>query len=333
MSEESIVLNGDNLTLTHTYPFRIGLMSDIHIGAVHSIFPKGFKDPYGAPYGLNPEQEKLWEYFEDFLTQLNKCKINTLIILGDLIAGKNRIEGGVYMMNVDLEIQKKACVFFIQHITETVPSIEKILIFRGTPYHGARESSIEESITDKLKSEGINAKFMGEYSYLKLQHNGYEKVLWLAHPATGATIYPEMAMGRDIGHFLQAYAEGKLPKVDMIIRAHKHEFMELHKSTIRYMILPCWQCYVPYDQAVKWYSKWQPDIGGAILLADDHLRLRPWHFTYPNIVTSKRIRKLTQAGASIPLNQRPPCPRCGKTNIMSRGRQWHCKDCGKYWNK
>jgi hypothetical protein len=74
----------------------------------------------------------------------------------------------------------------------------------------------------------------------------------------------------------------------MIIRAHKHEFIELHKSSIRYMVLPCWQFYVPYDKAVEWYSKWQPDIGGAILLADEEMRLRPLHFVYPNIVDPEK---------------------------------------------
>lgn len=30
---------------------------------------------------------------------------------------------------------------------------------------------------------------------------------------------------------------------------------------------------------------------------------------------------------------RPPCPRCGGYDIMSRGIQWYCKTCGRYWKK
>jgi len=288
--EDRLVLDGKLLRLSHNYPFRIGLMSDLHVGAEHAIFPKGYTSPYGRLIGLNGGQEILWTYLNKFVKELKKCKVNTLIILGDPIAGKNRIEGGTYMMMVDLETQKDACAFLINYICKKVPSIEKVLLFRGTPYHGAKESSVELNVTEKLGSKyGVNAKYMGEYSYLTLQYKEFKKVIWLAHPATGATMYPETVLGRDIGQFLQAFAMGKLPKVDMIIRAHRHEYMELHKSTIRYMILPCWQFFVPYDKAVKWHAKWQPDIGGAILLADEQMRLRPWHFTYPNIIDPKRF--------------------------------------------
>lgn len=292
-NKSSSVIEGDILTLNHIYPFRIGLISDMHIGAEHGLFPLGYVDAYGREIGLNEDQKILWKYFSDFIKHLNECKVNTLIVLGDLIAGKNRKEGGVYMMNVDLEMQKDVCAFFLAYICEQVPTINKVLIFRGTPYHGAKESTIERDITGILSRDyNVKADYMGEYSYLTLKYGKYKKVLWLAHPATGATVYPETVLGRDIGQFLQAFAMGKLPKVDMIIRAHRHEYMELHKSSIRYMILPCWQCYVPYDNAVKWYSKWQPDIGGAILLADEQVRLRPWHFTYPNIVDPRRQKHL-----------------------------------------
>lgn len=33
------------------------------------------------------------------------------------------------------------------------------------------------------------------------------------------------------------------------------------------------------------------------------------------------------------VGDRPPCPRCGKNNIISRGIQWQCKDCNKYFMK
>jgi hypothetical protein len=277
--KDELVLNGKLLKLSHDYPFRIGFISDLHVGAEHGLFPKDFSDRYERPIALNGGQETLWTYFNDYIDQLNKYKINTLIILGDLIAGKNYKEQGLYMMMVDLETQKDACAFLINYVCKKVPSIEKVLLFRGTPYHTSRDTSIEESIAEKLGSKyGITAKYMGEFSYITLKYGKFKKVIWLAHPATGATVYPETVLGRDIGQFLQAHAMGKLPKVDMIIRAHRHEYMELHKSTIRYMILPCWQFYVPYDKAVKWYAKWQPDIGGAILLADNQIRLRPWHF-------------------------------------------------------
>lgn len=31
--------------------------------------------------------------------------------------------------------------------------------------------------------------------------------------------------------------------------------------------------------------------------------------------------------------ERPNCPRCGGEEIISRGKQWHCKSCGRYFSK
>jgi hypothetical protein len=291
MSEFTI--KGKPIELHHVYPFRIGLISDLHVGAQHGLFPPDFTDEHGTTYKINEGQRILWDYFNQYINKLNEFKINILIVLGDLIGGKNVKELGTYMTNVDLNNQQiPAVVSILKYVCEEVPTIEKVIILRGTPYHGAKDTSVEDAISDKLYRalDGkIDIEFRGEYTYLTLAYKGFKKVVWLAHPATGATVYPETVLGRDIGWFLQASAQGKLPQVDMIIRAHRHEFMELHKSSIRYMVLPCWQFFVPYNKAIENYSKWQPDIGGAILLADEECRLRPFHFVYPNIVNPERF--------------------------------------------
>lgn len=291
MNKKTEILKGNLVKVTNVYPFRIGLLSDLHVGAQHGIFPIDYVDTRsGQPYALNEGQKVLWKYLQDYLGYLNQYKVNTLIILGDLIGGQNWIERGAYMMMTDMTIQLRACSYLIAYICKKVSTIQKVYLFKGTPYHGSKDLSAEEQVANDLKGNyGVNAEYLGEYAYLTLKYGKQKKVIWLAHPATGASVYPETVLGRDIGHFLQAFAMGKLPKVDMIIRAHRHEYIELHKSTIRYMVLPCWQFYVPYDKAVKWFSKWQPDIGGAVLLADEKVRLRPWHYTYPNLVNPKRF--------------------------------------------
>lgn len=287
---EDIVLDGKPVKLTHTYPFRIGLISDLQVGAQQAIFPPKFRNSYGGTYTLNRGQKKLWRYMLKYIEELNVNKVSVLVVLGDICGGQNWIERGAYMMMTEMEIQTDACAFLLAEICKRVPSIKQVLLFRGTPYHGIKDTIMENYVATKLITKhGVNARYLGEFCYIQLKYGKYKRMLWLAHPTTGATVYPETVLGRDIGQFLQAFAMGKLPRVDMVIRAHRHEYMELHKSTMRYMILPCWQFFVPYDKAIKWYSKWQPDIGGAILLADDKCRLRPWHFTYPNMVNPKRL--------------------------------------------
>jgi len=32
-------------------------------------------------------------------------------------------------------------------------------------------------------------------------------------------------------------------------------------------------------------------------------------------------------------SNRPNCPECGSKHVISRGKEWYCRDCGKYWSK
>jgi hypothetical protein len=96
-------------------------------------------------------------------------------------------------------------------------------------------------------------------------------------------MYPETTMGKDIMLHNEAVAEGKTIHVDYIIRAHKHSYGEVHRRNNRAIQLPCWQMFVPYDGAVKNYFKWQPDIGGFLMLFDEQLRAQTMHFIYPSI--------------------------------------------------
>lgn len=288
-------ITGKPLVLRHVYPIRLAIISDLQIGGQYGLSKPEFEDYYGTKFSVGTSmRKKLWEYFEDFMKQAKKNKVQALLIVGDLLSGQNPKERGQYEMNVELPMQMKMAAEIIDYFCKKVPSIQKVFLWKGTPYHGSRDTSVEDTVALLLNAnhfndkENLRAFFLGEYSYLELKYKGKSRLLWLAHPSTGATVYPEQAMGRDIMFWLEKAAQGKVRKPHMIIRAHKHENIEVHKSAIRSIQLPCWQFFVPYDQAVKYYPKWQPDIGGYIVLVDDELRIRPWHFTYPNVEDPKR---------------------------------------------
>lgn len=290
LNRKDFTLKGDPLPITNVYPFRFGIISDLQIGEQFALFPPDFRDEYGTGYELNEGQKIIWEYLNKYIEKLNEYKISCLLVVGDLISGKNPKEAGTYMMNVELPIQKEACAAVLAYICEKVPTIQRIYVWRGTPYHGSRDVKIEEDIVRILIADyGINAYYSGPFSYLTLEHKNRKKILFVTHPTSDAWMYIEQAMGRNIMFFQQAAAEGKVPYVDMIISGHKHSYIEVHKSHIRSILLPCWQFFVPYDKAMKYYPKWQPDIGGVILLADEELRLRSWHFIYPNVIDPERF--------------------------------------------
>jgi len=32
-------------------------------------------------------------------------------------------------------------------------------------------------------------------------------------------------------------------------------------------------------------------------------------------------------------SDRPTCPECGSKHVISRGKEWYCRQCGRYWSK
>lgn len=269
-----------------TYPLRVATFNDMHVCSKFGLFPEGTT----RQSDLNLGQIKLQEYFNHFTEACKEVKPNMAWIPGDVITGVNYIEGGKYVMNIELQDQIDYAAELISQLCEKVPTIQEVWIWGGTPYHGTRTSSVEKDTATMLRADyGIKAIYRNEYSYIDIKYKGLEKHLWITHVAPDGSMYPEMAMGRDMMTWQEAVGKGKLRPIDMIIRAHKHEFVEVHKASIRALQLPCWQFFSPYDGALKNFAKFQPDIGSVVLLFDDKLRLSTWHLLYPNVEDAENM--------------------------------------------
>jgi hypothetical protein len=286
----------DILVEEKKYLYRFASLNDIHVGSEMGLFPPielGFTTESGNQIVPSPTQRKLWEYFEDYLLILNRWKIQNILLVGDAIAGANPKECGRYVMPIELDEQVRACAFILNHLAENVKSVKNILVWSGSRYHDSLDYRVHKALVDVLKGEfKRNAVWCGDYSYIKLKIADKERVMFISHYASEALVYPETAMGQDIRFFEQAVAEGKVPKVDIIIRAHTHFFSEVHTSNMRAIRLPCWQCFIAYDRTMKKYPKLQPDIGGVVFLFDDESRLRVLHYLYSNIISEDKFLTL-----------------------------------------
>jgi hypothetical protein len=298
MQNENNAITGNPLEMKKTYPFRVAFLNDIHVGSQYGLMPEdGWVDHYGTKHVPNEGQKIIIGYLKDYAEKCNENKVNHLWIPGDLICGTNYKEAGQYTVNVELEVQKQMAAKVIAEFCEKVPTIEKIFIWKSTGYHGSRDSSVDSNITDILVAKyNLPAEYRGEYSLIDLEYKDYVKRIFITHPTSNATMYPEQAMGKDMLLWEEAVGKGKLPRIDVIIRAHKHNFLEVHKATIRAVQLACWQFFVPYDGAMKNFARWQPDVGSVILMFDEKLRMSTWHYVYDNVLEPRRFLKLITRG-------------------------------------
>jgi len=269
-----------NLKLEHEYKRIVAFISDLHVGSRFAVFPKGFHGKEGSNISrsMNQGQRDLLKYFKNFTRKCDELKVDTIFIVGDVVAGTNPKEQGLFMMTSDLDEQVDASVKLLEPLCEG----RKVGVWSGTQYHESRDYRIHGTIARALGGE-----FFGNIANIKLIPSN--KVVNITHPASSALVYPETPMSRDMLFFKEAEALGKIPKVDVIVRGHRHMFCHIHKNAIHYIHLPCWQSFVPYEGALKNYSRWQPDLGGVILLIDMEDRARVFHYLYPNVHIVDRV--------------------------------------------
>lgn len=262
----------------------IALVADMHVGSRYSVWPRNYTSPLEnskISAMMNQGQLKLLDYWTDFVKQAKKLKADSLFLVGDVLSGMNPKEYGMYMMTTDLEEQVEASLMLLRMFGKL-----KVGVWRGSPYHESLAINVR---LHKRIAEALGGIYFDSIANLRLTPS--KRVANVSHASTRAVIYPETILGRDMMLFKEAEALGKIPKVDVIIRAHRHKWCYIHKADQHYIQLPTWQAFTPWYKGVRWYPRVQPDIGGAFLLIDDKDRIRVFHFLYPPVHIADEVKE------------------------------------------
>ena len=256
----------------------IAVISDTHIGSPFAPWPD--EEIWTAEGNnisnlRNGGQLDMLSSWKDFIHVCEEFNVDTIIHLGDATQGTNPKEGGKSTLTPDLEYQKDAAEVMLR------PLVTDRIYHQlsGTLYHESRDVKIHRDLVKRLSGDAKEANFHGPIANLRMVPT--KKVFNLAHAATSALIYPSTVLDRE-GVFLRyGYARDKLPKVDVMIRGHLHYYMHLDYPDLHILQCPAWQAWYPLRDKVRLYGKMQPDIGGLIILIDEHSRMVPLHFLYP----------------------------------------------------
>ncbi len=260
---------------------RMAAVSDQHLLSQVAMCPPGLTNELGVEFNRHAGQIQLWNYWEDFNDKCDELEVDTVFVVGDVIHGQNPIERGVGLMSTNLDVQISAGVLAMQRICKD----RKSLWISGSKYHiSAIGHNSEKDVCDRL-----GGTWLGQVANIKIDPT--EKIINVSHGGSGAFVYRETAMGREILFAKVAEANGKLPKISMFIHGHWHWFSYLHQSDTHFLQLPCWTAYEPVPIFTKNYTRFQPDIGAAIIMVDDEGRITCWHYLYPlpHIVDQVRV--------------------------------------------
>lgn len=253
--------------LTVHFKRAIAFISDCHIGSLYAVFPEGIKTPQGNELKINVGQKVILDYWNYFWKKCDEFSVDTIIDLADNIEGNNKKEFGANLITSDLEIQKTAYVELLKpHIKR-----RQYITITGSGYHQSLDTKIQKDIAKRL-----GGKFYGAVA--NIHPVGTNRTINIAHGEGGAFVYRATAMDREGLFQLAATAQGKIPKVDVVVRGHLHSFCHLHMPKQHLIQLPCWKAYDPNKITLKSYGKMQPDIGGCILFIDEENRIDIHHY-------------------------------------------------------
>jgi len=273
-----------------SYIRTIAFTSDFHVGSRYAVCPEGFRTPQGQYYTLSEGQLQLNSYLDNYMNKCLELGVDTMIMPGDLLHGSNYKEGGILLMTPDIDEQVDMSYTlldpYVQKLREHSPRPFQLYAFSGSGYHKTTKGhNPEKDIVEKL-----GGKFLGMVKNACFPPS--KRVFNIHHGQSGAYIYREMMLGREGLHEKFAEAMGKLPKIDVMVRGHWHNFIYIHEHKQHFIQLPCWIAFEPTRITLKLYGKFQPDIGGVIVRIDENDRILVWHFLYDVPLMENKVIEL-----------------------------------------
>jgi hypothetical protein len=223
----------------------------------------------------NPGQIQLYNYFKKFCRVCDEWEVDSVLLAGDLVHGQNVKERGQGLMSTRTNEQ----IDLATDVLEPLLKNRKSHWVSGSNYHNSHEGmSIEEDIRKHMKDKGFDAEWYGTVANLEVKPFG--KIINLSHGGGKAMYYRETISAREIVYGKAAQVNEKLPKIDMYVHAHWHWFNYMHQANVHHLQLPCWIAYEPITLYTQAYTRYQPDIGGCLILFDHEGRITVWHFCY-----------------------------------------------------
>ena len=233
-------------------PRTIAFIGDLHCGSHCGLWPTE-----DLPGGIKGTKYKGVRY-------LNKCyqhmiqnwpEIDLLVLMGDLIDGKQRKSSGVGIFTSSLNEQVSASIEILKPLKKKSKKIVRVF---GTPYHEDHDNcldSLDKALDVKKVDQVLNIEI--DKKILNVAH----------HPSGGSALYAGTSVDKESLWSTIAAAEKNVPNARWIVRAHKHMWIMQETRFKMVCIVPCFE--LPTFHAIKVnYWRFQPSIGGMLMTAD-----------------------------------------------------------------
>jgi hypothetical protein len=254
------------------------VIGDIHVGSMYGMLPPDFISTDGSEKPQNPAQRYLWECWVDMKQKAAKFAIDSVIVNGDVIEGKQAKQKASELTLVAPNDQESAAVFLLRDLRNW---LEKntgrevpFYIVQGTEYHEGRGAEELESIAARVRGANINSNFSGRHSKEVLDLDIDGVILNFAHHLGGGAGFTRSGNLDAEALWCQITAsKGQSVPADLIVRSHLHYYMHVEHTSRHAVLCPCWQIQTRFARHRSAY-KLMPDIGALIIHVNPEAKRR-----------------------------------------------------------
>ena len=245
---------------------RLAVVSDLQAGSIYGMLPPNFITAEGIPKLQNAGQIYLWECWIDFSERLKEFKPDAIIMNGDAIDGRQRKQEATELSLNLVSDQVRAAIDCLKVLKKKAPSA-KWYFTRGTAYHVGQAGQDEEEVAKSLGAEKYWSVGTGVY---------VKEVLWLNidgviieaahHIGVSQGFYRLTQLDKEMQWSAMAAKDDTkgVPKADLLIRSHVHNFQHAEHASKQGLVTPCWQLQTTFMRKNSTY-RMLPDIGGVFI--------------------------------------------------------------------
>ena len=225
---------------------RVVIIGDLHSGHRAGLTPRQYF-PSTKSKNHDKIRKETWMHYTQIMDDLKP--IDILVVNGDSIDGKGSRSAGTELVTTDIKEQCDIACDCIKYA-----EAKKIIIIRGTPYHGSPDGQdAEDHIAEK-----VNAVAIGDHEWIDVNGVVFDIKHKIGNTNThnkGTPIAKEQ-----LANLLWHERQKSQPKADIIIRSHVHNFYYIGNTQFLGITTPALQaaqtkfgarqCIMPVDWGV-----------------------------------------------------------------------------------
>jgi len=234
----------------------IGFVSDLHVGNQCSIMPPVVVEGvFGGreEHEQNDLQKMLYGYWKKTVKFLGK--LDTLVVLGDLVDGVNEKADGLGTWTTNVNIQALGASELLSKI-----KCKKGIVVGGSRYHIKKNPC-----GDELAALYRKFTFVPQDFILNVPRKGTPFRMHLRHESReSSTFYPFTSLWNEMEMLRQKQKQWGW--VDGIARGHVHNYKFAEEGDAFAFTVPAWKM---RDEYATKNVRWTPSIGGIKLTVFD----------------------------------------------------------------